>query len=305
MEGRPQGTEPVVIDAEVIKSFTNDVVNKPLQQISNKLTVALRIHITLAVVVVSACFLAWHYTQDTFWWWIYPFFFFFLTLPVHLFFSNEQYWKAVSSGIIVVNLMLFVTDGLTSSSGTPEWYLFPWLVSGMITLAVYCLTTGKISLFQLAFCEYLMLNTVLFLIWLNTWNRALLEPQPQPQPQPRPPPQPSMAPLSPLLPFPWFFIPMCILGVPLVVWHLRSTYQEYRIWVHFSVGLVIFNIMLFLIWGFNLSPLPWFLFVWIISGSVIGFLWWRYRETGGNVNSEPYVASYPTSYQRDETVNIS
>jgi len=52
-----------------------------------------------------------------FWWWIYPFGFFAMTLTAHYFFSNAQYWKGALALIIIFNVILFLTWGLTQPVG--------------------------------------------------------------------------------------------------------------------------------------------------------------------------------------------
>lgn len=98
---------------------------------------------------------------------------------------------------------------------------------------------------------------MLFLIWVET---TYVPPPPTPDP-------------TFIQPFPWFIIPLIVFAVPLVIGHVRNTYQEYRyaqqtlhyssppcrIWVHASITLAMFNIMLFLIWGFQDNNIPWYL----------------------------------------------
>eukprot|EP01127_Copromyxa_protea_P001768 TRINITY_DN11689_c0_g1_i1.p1 TRINITY_DN11689_c0_g1~~TRINITY_DN11689_c0_g1_i1.p1 ORF type:complete len:323 (+),score=44.61 TRINITY_DN11689_c0_g1_i1:13-981(+) len=279
-------------DSGLVSDFTRDL-GKPLKKFAS-LTPFMRLHVLFAFVITTICFLVWHYTEtvadvSTHWWWIYAFFFFALTITVHTFISSEQYMKAVVSSVLVINLMLFISDGLTSSTGYPQWFLYPWLVSAMLMLALHHYVYGKITVLQLGFYEYFLVMVLFFLIWVDT--------------------QHIVAPAGER-PFPWFFIPLFIFAIPLVIGHVRTSYQEYRVWVHVSITLIILNLMLFVIWGFEDSTFPWFIFVWLITGAVVSGIWWKYLrgpnegilpqtvvETASPGFSSPYTPVETATYQ--------
>jgi len=80
--------------------------------------------------------------------------------------------------------------------------------------------------------------------------------------------------------FPWWIIPLFVLAVPLAILYMRTVYGERRWWLYVVVSLAILNMLTFLLWGFLPYPLPWFLIPWVLSGLIVAFLWFKYRNSG-------------------------
>jgi len=151
--------------------------------------------------------------------------------------------------VVLINFTLFLTDGLTSE-GFPRWWIYPACVSSMILIAIYAWKFEGFSPLTTAFYEYFIANTLFFLIWLEETH----------------------------LLFPWWIIPMFLLAIPLVIVYMRTIYTEYRVWLYIVVSLILFDIMIFLIWGFVNSGIPWFLIIWGASAGAIAFLFWRNKN---------------------------
>jgi len=160
-----------------------------------------------------------------------------MTLTAQLHYQNEQYWRGVVLVVVLINFMLFLTDGLTSQ-GFPKWWIYPSCISGMVLLAFYAWRFGEFSHQTTAFYEYSILNVLLFLTWLE---------------------QPKT--------FPWFIIPMFVLAIPLIVVYMRTTYAESRVWLYVCVSLVVLNIMFF--FGLGVRTL-WVSLVFGVVGSFRG-----------------------------------
>jgi len=232
-------------------SFTDDYLKKPYETIA-QFSLLTKIHVVIACLTCILCFLVWHYVvpdpKTSFWWWIYPFFFFGATLSAQVHYQNEQYFRGIVITVVLINFMLFLTDGLTTE-GFPEWWFYPAGISCMILLAIHTYKYSEFSIETTCFYEYCIANTLMFLGWLQT---------------------PGI--------FPWWIIPIFILAAPLAVVYMRNIYGEMRIWVYFIVCLILINIMFFLIWGFVESNIPWFLVIWVLSGAAVVFLYWRNKD---------------------------
>jgi len=107
-----------------------------------------------------------------------------------------------------------------------------------------------VSRVSILYYEYLILNVVFFLAWVDAPTRV----------------------------FPWFFIPMCLLAIPVVIIYMRDVYAETRWWLYLAAALVLTNLMFFLVWGFTTVKWPWFLLIWGPSGALVGFLWYKFRD---------------------------
>jgi len=153
---------------------------------------------------------------------------------------------------IVANMMLFVTDGITSF-GFPSWFFYPWGVSAMIGIGIYFQKFTEEPRITVFYYEWLVFNIVLFLAWLSDTNRA----------------------------FPWFFVVLIVTAIPLVILYMRDVYNEFRWWMYIIVALNMLNLMVFLIWGFVPSTFPWFLIIWFVLEGVSVFLWYRFKSDGG------------------------
>ncbi len=59
--------------------------------------------------------------------WVYPFFFFAMTLSAHYFFGAKQYYEGVLALVVIANVMMFMTWGLTKSTG--KYYILFILIT--------------------------------------------------------------------------------------------------------------------------------------------------------------------------------
>jgi len=256
---QPQGT------------FLEDYVHRPVDAVQ-RMTMDLKIHLVAAGAICSLIFLIWHYTipdpSTGFWWWIFPFFFFGLTLTGHFYFkAGDLLFRGVAVLVIEVNLMLFVTDGLTSTGGFPSWFFYCWGVSAAVGVAIYYWKFSSDPRITMVFYEYVIINVVLFLAWLSQFHRG----------------------------FPWFLVPACLLAIPVVIFYMRDVYGEGRWWLYVVVTLVFINLMCILIWGFTAVPWPWFLLILVPSGGLCAFLWYRYRNDDYNIVRVPADVQSGTS----------
>eukprot|EP01125_Pyxidicula_operculata_P008945 TRINITY_DN2954_c0_g1_i1.p1 TRINITY_DN2954_c0_g1~~TRINITY_DN2954_c0_g1_i1.p1 ORF type:complete len:357 (+),score=56.66 TRINITY_DN2954_c0_g1_i1:1058-2128(+) len=233
---------------------TKDFLKNPVQEIS-KLSMISKIHLSLALFICCTTFLVWHYTvvdpSTAFWWWMYPFFFFGLTFTAQIHYFNKNYFRGIVAIVIIINFLIFMTDGLTAD-GFPRYWIYPAGISAMVLLGVYYYKYTDHSTVSIVFYEYCILNALVFLAWLE----------------------------EPYIDFPWWIIPMFVLGIPLAVMYLRVHNNETRWWVYIVVSSIIVNVLLFLVWGFIPSAFPWFLIPWGVSGSFAAFMWWRNRDSG-------------------------
>lgn len=253
-EPTPTAAPPELTPSKPL-SFTDDFINRPLDMVQ-KFDLLMKIHLGVAVVVSTLCFLIWHYTalnpSTSLWWWIYPTFFFIFTLTAHIYYQSGEHLRGVVVLAIEINLMLFVVDGITSP-GFPNWFFYPWGITAMIGVGVYFLKFTDEPRVTVAYYEWLIFNIILFLAWLSQTHRG----------------------------FPWFFIVLILTAIPLIILYMREIYNEYRWWLYVIVALMMLNIMTFVIWGFVPSAFPWFVIVWGGLGGIAAFLWFRYRGESG------------------------
>jgi len=235
-----------------VVSFTDDFVLKPIETVYS-FSLLTKIHVGVGLLTCVACFLVWHYIapdpSTSFWWWIYPWFCFAMTLSAQLHYQREQYWRGIIITVILLNFMIFLTDGLTSE-GFPKWWIYPAAASAMALIAIYAWKYEGFSQITTAFYEYLIANVLFFLVWLENTHDM----------------------------FPWWIIPMFILAIPLVIVYMRNAYTEYRIWLYLIVSLILIDVMIFLVWGFVDSDFPWFLLLWGASVVAIVFLFWKNKN---------------------------
>jgi len=272
-----EGHTPDLQPNQTQGTFVDDFLHRPIDAVQ-RLTMDLKIHLGVASFVCGLCFIIWHYTTLSpifyIWWWIFPFFFFGLTLTGHFYYkAGDLMFRGVVVLVIEVNLMLFVTDGLTQLGGFPRWFFYVWGSTAAIGVFIYYFKFNtQEPRVTMVFYEYVIINVVLFLAWLSTdWPR----------------------------PFPWFLIPACLLAIPTVIFYMRDVYGESRWWLYVIVTLIFLNLMCFFIWGFTTVPWPWFLLVFFPSGAIIGFLFFRYRNDDYSVvrvgPSDVQTGSFPAA----------
>eukprot|EP01129_Flabellula_baltica_P012664 TRINITY_DN5743_c0_g1_i2.p1 TRINITY_DN5743_c0_g1~~TRINITY_DN5743_c0_g1_i2.p1 ORF type:complete len:169 (+),score=29.97 TRINITY_DN5743_c0_g1_i2:519-1025(+) len=116
----------------------------------------------------------------------------------------------------------------------------------MIGLAFYYRSDPEThSVLKLVTHEYLLLNGLLFIVWvINHFY------------------------------FPWFIFPVLVLGLPIAITYVSQVYSEKRKWVYVGIVSIDVGIMVFLIWGFTQAPFPWFIFVWIPLALICGVFWY-------------------------------
>jgi len=229
-----------------------------------------KIHLGIALLGSLILFLVWKFTAGNeatdIWWWIYPIFFFILTITLHFYFATgDLIWRGVAVLLIEINLMLFITDGLTSYGF--RWFYWPWGVTASLGCAFYYYKFSEWQRVTLMFYEYLIINVVFFMVWVNVQDRI----------------------------FPWFFIPACLLAVPVVVFYMRDVYGENRLWLFVAAILLIINVMFFLVWGFTMVKWPWFLLIWGPSAALVALLWWRFRDSTTTLLG---TTERPTAYDK-------
>jgi len=170
-------------------------------------------------------------------------------------FGQREYWKGAVYLSIILNTMLFMTWVLSIPQGGTLywWFIFPITVTAMVLVAVHHFIRS-LKLFDCFLHEYWILNLCFFLTWI------------------------SFTPGE----FPWFIVIFIVLALPLVIYHLRTTYNERRAWVIVALIQVDINLVLFLIWGFTDSPFPWFLIPAFASIILVGFLYYKWKKEGGS-----------------------
>jgi len=239
-----------IIDEDKSTPVDGDDNKKPKRE--SDVSLLLKVHLGLAAIICSVSVIVWHYINTSpltaIWWWIYPFFFFALTLTAQIHFENRKYWRGLVSIVILIDLMLFLTDGLTSTR-FPQWWIFPVGASVMLLLAAYQWKYKELPIPSFAFYEHILLHFLLFFYWLET---------------------PKI--------FPWWIIPFFVLGVPIAILYMKIIYDETRLWRYVMVSLIILNVLIFLVWGFLNTPIPWFLAVWFGSVVITIILYFKCRE---------------------------
>eukprot|EP01126_Amoeba_proteus_P040855 TRINITY_DN4382_c0_g1_i1.p1 TRINITY_DN4382_c0_g1~~TRINITY_DN4382_c0_g1_i1.p1 ORF type:complete len:210 (+),score=36.58 TRINITY_DN4382_c0_g1_i1:75-704(+) len=129
---RPSGAGPQLTTTIRIE----EPIQNPLVKV-REMTWYLQIHIIIAVVTCATAFVVWHYVSlNTFWWWVYPIFFFSISITGHIFFPEEKYLEGVVIISIIVNVMFFITESLTSRN-FPHWFLWPAGISIMLGHTIY------------------------------------------------------------------------------------------------------------------------------------------------------------------------
>jgi len=206
-------------------------------------------------------------------WWLYPIFGFAITLTAHYYYTTNDLWKGVVTIVIIINIMLMVID-MFENRGKFRFFYYCWSVSLMVALAARAKMFGDIPYLHLAFYEYCIFNVIMFIVWLNELPKGTKDAT-----------------------FPWFFLPICILAVPLQVWWLRANLNEYRLWIYVAVSLITLNIMMFLIWGFVHSTWPWFIVPWAISGVGILAMWRFFKGGQYSTISDPNITPAASPYQ--------
>jgi hypothetical protein len=240
--------------AEPVSNVDEDVIQAGLTKFKS-ISRAFQLHLLIAFSVCSILFFIWHWSvepnpQEGFWWWVYPFFFFAMTLSAHYFFGAKQYYEGVLALVVIANVMMFMTWGLTKSTGW--WFIFPMFGSAMILVIIQRLITGSKTWFQVITHEYALLNGMLFLTWL-TFGQG----------------------------FPWFIYPLFLLALPLIVYRLKYVHNETRTWVLVGVVLLDINIVLFLTWGFTNVAFPWWPFPAAASLALVVWLYMRWKNGVG------------------------
>eukprot|EP01122_Echinamoeba_exundans_P009302 TRINITY_DN3250_c0_g1_i2.p1 TRINITY_DN3250_c0_g1~~TRINITY_DN3250_c0_g1_i2.p1 ORF type:complete len:205 (+),score=38.16 TRINITY_DN3250_c0_g1_i2:896-1510(+) len=145
------------------------------------------------------------------------------------------------------------------------WWIYPAIVSAMVLVPFYGKTREHLNLsdrYNLIWLEYWLLNLALFLTWANA------------------------IPLG----HPWFFYPLILLAIPLIMFRVRVHYKETRIPVLVGIPLVMINLCCFLGWGFSESAWPWFIIPLGLSVGIEALLIWRFR---GHTTHE-YIPDQPT-----------
>jgi hypothetical protein len=216
------------------------------------------IHLLVALSVSVLFLFVFHWAADspseTFWWWIYPFGFFTMSLTAHYYFSNTLYWKGVLSLIIIFNVILFLTWGLTQPVGEmklePPWFIYPALISAMGCVAFHFIQ--KKDWASAILHEYWLVCLTFFLSWLF-YGRG----------------------------FPWWVYPCFTLAIPVIIYHMIFVQGDRRLWSVLGMVLVIVNIMLFLTWEFTAVAFPWFIFPLAVSAGLIYWLYKRWKTTEG------------------------
>jgi hypothetical protein len=128
-----------------------------------------------------------------------------MTLSAHYFFGAKQYYEGVLALVVIANVMMFMTWGLTKSTGkyytfviditrywteiqlftnlsiwiayklfAGWWFIFPMFGSAMILVIIQRLITGSKTWFQVITHEYALLNGMLFLTWL-TFGQVMIQ----------------------------------------------------------------------------------------------------------------------------------
>jgi len=214
---------------------------------------ALKIHLGAAVGVSSLCFLIWHFVTPgdpsvSVWWWIFPAFFFATTLALHHHFAAFRYMEGTITAVIILNVMLFFTYVITRSQF--PWWIYPPIVSAMVLGPIYFKHKAHPTYsdnFNLLWLEYWLLSALLFFTWASI-------------------------PLG----HPWFFYPVIVLAVPLIMYRVWTHYKERRVPVLVGIPLGFANLLMFIGWGFSPIGWPWFLIPLAVSGGVMGLLVWRF-----------------------------
>eukprot|EP01126_Amoeba_proteus_P040857 TRINITY_DN4382_c0_g1_i5.p1 TRINITY_DN4382_c0_g1~~TRINITY_DN4382_c0_g1_i5.p1 ORF type:complete len:281 (+),score=42.29 TRINITY_DN4382_c0_g1_i5:401-1243(+) len=220
-------------------------------------------------VTCATAFVVWHYVSlNTFWWWVYPIFFFSISITGHIFFPEEKYLEGVVIISIIVNVMFFITESLTSRN-FPHWFLWPAGISIMLGHTIYNTkySSDKPSWPIYAAVQYSIFNILMFLAWLEQGGVEV---------------------------FPWFVILLCLTAIPVALIFMRFMFHEFRIWVYFSVTIADVAFMLFLVWGFlQQSKWPWFVIVWGVAVVAIFITWFTQRKKDSNyeeVAEDKFVA---------------
>lgn len=265
-------------------TLEGDFYHKPMEHLE-RIGLAFKIHAAVGLGVTVLCFFIWHWTTygNAVWWWIFPAGFFGTTCVLHWHFSQGHIFEGVATSAILINVMMYLTF-VTLQHDFP-WWIYPCLVSAMVLVPLWGKTRESLNLsdrYNLIWLEYWLLNLTLFLTWAN------------------------VLPLG----HPWFFYPMILLAIPLVVYRIRTHYKETRIPVLVGIPLVMINLCFFIGWGFSDSPGPWFLIPLVICVAIEAFLIWRFRAhtthefipdqpaTAAPVSADPWAAQ---GYQQTPT----
>jgi len=175
----------------------------------------------------------------------FPIILFFLSVTVHkMIFIEKAYFKSVYVLSCILNVLFFLINYISPDPDekTFPWFFFPLCVFFMGCLVVRHFEVDSYSILSLLVHEFLILNLMLFITWLITKG------------------------------FPWFFYPLLGLGLPLLCFYIKKTYNHNGYFVYIVFASIDICLICFITWAFTEVAFPWFLFIWIFFILVIFFL---------------------------------
>eukprot|EP01129_Flabellula_baltica_P017398 TRINITY_DN962_c0_g1_i3.p1 TRINITY_DN962_c0_g1~~TRINITY_DN962_c0_g1_i3.p1 ORF type:complete len:299 (-),score=35.76 TRINITY_DN962_c0_g1_i3:720-1562(-) len=240
------------------RSFEDDFFHRPINHVVT-MPPLLRIHLLIATLISTGSLGLWKLTSEDVmvspWWWMYPVFFFGITLTLH----HEG--RMLKKGIIVafiVNVALYFTVTRILDLYYFFLYLVPWYVTGAVSMGIYYRAYPDVySWLKLVTHEYILLSVFLIAFWTHLDGYASG--------------------------FPFFFIPVLILGLIPFIMYLRKEYNERRAWVYITLVCLDIAINVFFTWVFTVPIFPWFLFAWVPLGLIASVAWFMGRRNNNHV----------------------